>query len=457
MSRLEELQEIRKAQKEALEHGVLRETKARQARLGTLYQAIKKWEPQLLKAMQADLGKPPFESYIAELGMVYGEIREAIRCLPKWNRPVRGKTGTASFPSRGYRLPEPMGMALIFSPWNYPVQLTLAPLTAALAAGCPCVLKLSPYSVNTSRVLEAMLEEAFPREEVAVFQGGARENTLLLEQKWDTIWVVMEAASRHLTPVTLELGGKSPVIVDRAADLDLAARRIVWGKLLNSGQTCVAPDYVLVHHSQVEALTRRLLEAVKAFYGREPLQSRDYGRIINEKHFQRLRGLLERAEEEGCRLHRVSPTPWNPETRQIAPTVLTEVTWDSAVMEEELFGPILPVLPYDSLKEAVDRVNSRPRPLALYVFTNRRETARYLLREIPFGGGCVNDTVLHLTAPGLPFGGLGESGMGQYHGKAGFDAFTHYKSVLISSRRVDLPVRYAPYEKFEKLARFLMK
>ena len=196
---------------------------------------------------------------------------------------------------------------------------------------------------------------------------------------------------------------------------------------------------------------------MKAFYGKEPLQSRDYGRIINEKHFQRLRGLLERAEEEGCRLHRVSPTPWNPETRQIAPTVLTEVTWDSAVMEEELFGPILPVLPYDSLKEAVDRVNSRPRPLALYVFTNRRETARYLLREIPFGGGCVNDTVLHLTAPGLPFGGLGESGMGQYHGKAGFDVFTHYKSVLVSSRRVDLPVRYAPYGKFEKLARFLMK
>ena len=466
MSRLEELQEIRKAQKEALEHGLLRETKARQARLGTLYQAMKKWEPQLLEAMQADLGKPPFESYTAELGMVYGELREAIRCLPKWNRPVRGKTGTASFPSRGYRLPEPMGMALIFSPWNYPVQLTLAPLTAALAAGCPCVLKLSPYSVNTSQVLETMLEEAFPREEVAVFQGGARENTLLLEQKWDTIFftgspkvgrVVMKAASRHLTPVTLELGGKSPVIVDRAADLDLAARRIVWGKLLNSGQTCVAPDYVLVHHSQVESLTRRLLEAVKAFYGKEPLQSRDYGRIINEKHFQRLRGLLERAEEEGCRLHRVSPTPWNPETRQIAPAVLTEVTWDSAVMEEELFGPILPVLPYDSLREVVDRVNSRPRPLALYVFTNRRETARYLLREIPFGGGCVNDTVLHLTAPGLPFGGLGESGMGQYHGKAGFDVFTHYKSVLVSSRRVDLPVRYAPYGKFEKLARFLMK
>lgn len=466
MSRLDQLDEIMKEQKRTLRSGVLRETQARRERLKRLYSCIKHGEQELLDALKKDLGKSPSESYSTELGMVYHEIREAVEKLPSWNRHRRGHAGVASFPSKGYRVPEPVGEVLIMSPWNYPVQLSLAPLVAAMAAGCPCVLKPSRYSENVSLTLEKLLEEAFPLGEVAVFQGGARENQLLLEKQWDSIFftgspavgrVVMTAAAKHLTPVTLELGGKSPVIVDETADLDLAARRIMWGKLLNSGQTCVAPDYLLVKRSRAEALVERLLAAAKKLYGPQPLQSPDYGRIINQKHFDRLTGLLKASEEEGCQILRVSEETWDPESRGIAPAIVTGVNWESAVMQEELFGPILPVIPYDDLDDILETIIDRPTPLALYLFTRSRETARRVLREVPYGGGCVNDTVMHLTAPGLPFGGLGESGMGQYHGKAGFDVFTHYKSVLISSPRVDMPMRYPPYGKYDKWVRRLMK
>lgn len=466
MSRLEQLDEIMEEQKRTLRSGVLRETQARRERLKRLYCCIKHGEQELLDALKQDLGKSSSEGYSTELGMVYHEIREAVEKLPSWNRPRRGKAGIASFPSKGYRVPEPVGEVLIMSPWNYPVQLSLAPLVAAMAAGCPCVLKPSRYSEKVSLVLEKLLEEAFPLGEVAVFQGGSQENQLLLEKKWDTIFftgspavgrVVMTAAAKHLTPVALELGGKSPVIVDETADLDLAARRIMWGKLLNSGQTCVAPDYLLVERSRADALVERLLEAVKKLYGPQPLQSPDYGRIINQKHFDRLTALLETSEQEGCRVLRVSEETWDAESRGIAPAIVTGVNWESAVMQEELFGPILPVIPYDDLDDTLETIMDRPTPLALYLFTRSRETARRVLREVPFGGGCVNDTVMHLTAPGLPFGGLGESGMGQYHGKAGFDVFTHYKSVLVSSPRVDMPMRYAPYGKYDKWIRRLMK
>ena len=466
LSHLENLDSIREQQRSVVYSGRLRDIHVRRERLDVLYRTMKKWEPQLLEALKIDLGKSAFEGYSTELGMVYREIREAIRELPKWSRCRRAAGGIAAFPAKGVRIPEPVGQVLIFSPWNYPVQLSLAPLTAALAAGCTCVLKPSRYSEAVSRVLESMLAEAFPEEEVAVFQGGARENQVLLEKKWDHIFftgspavgrVVMEAASHHLTPVTLELGGKSPVIVDKTANLDLAARRIMWGKLLNSGQTCVAPDYLLVYRPRMEELIEKLMKAVDKLYGFEPLESPDYGRIINQKHYERLTGLLASAREEGCTLYTLAGKQEDPETRQISPVVAAGVNWDSALMGEELFGPILPVIPFDTLDEVIERIRERPTPLALYLFTSSRENARRVLREVPFGGGCVNDTIMHLTAPGLPFGGLGESGMGQYHGKAGFDVFTHYKSVLLASRRLDLPVRYAPYGKFEKLTRFLMK
>lgn len=466
MSDINQLQALMQEQKKVVREGRLFPVAARRERLSALLQGIKKWETPLLEALQADLGKSFFEGYTTEIGIVYQEIREAIRHLPSWSRVRRVRSGIASFPSKGYRIPEPMGMALIFSPWNYPVQLSLAPLTAALAAGCTCVLKPSRYSKEVSRVLEAMLEETFPPEEVAVFQGGSQENQMLLAEKWDTIFftgsptvgrVVMEAASRHLTPVTLELGGKSPVIVDETANLDLAARRIMWGKLLNSGQTCVAPDYILVHRSCREKLVEKLVAASKALYGQNPLENGDYGKIINQKHYDRLCGLLESSEKEGCQLHRVSREPFCDDSLKIAPVILTGVNWESAVMQEELFGPLLPVMEYESLPQVIEEIASRPSPLALYLFTSNRDHARRVLQSVPFGGGCVNDTVLHLTSSNLPFGGIGESGMGQYHGKAGFDVFTHYKSLLASSVRMDLPFRYAPYGKYEKIIRRLMK
>lgn len=466
MSSLENLDIIRQRQHDAVRSGRFLGIEGRRERLHRLLCAMKLWESELLEALYDDLHKSHSEGYATELGIVYSEIREAIRQLPRWTRDRRVSGGLASFPSKGMRLAEPMGMALIFSPWNYPVQLSLAPLVAALAAGCPCVLKPSRYSSAVSRVLEKMLEEAFSEEEVAVFQGGAKENQLLLEKKWDIIFftgspqvgrIVMEAASRHLTPVVLELGGKSPVIVDQTADLDLAARRIMWGKLLNSGQTCVAPDYVLVSRSRQQELENKLLLAAQKLYGKEPLDSPDYGAIINQKHFDRLSSLLKVSQEEGCTLRTVGSARFKEITRQIAPTLISGVSWENAVMQEELFGPLLPVIPYDSLDDVIEEIASRPTPLALYLFTNSRENARDVLLHVPFGGGCVNDTVMHLTSSRLPFGGLGESGMGQYHGKAGFDVFTHYKSVLFSSTRIDLPMRYAPYGKFDRIIRRLMR
>ena len=404
-------------------------------------------DKEIMAALKLDLNKAPFEAYATEIGVVLDDLRYVRRHLRTWSHPKRVCSSLKNFPSNCKKYPEPYGVALIMSPWNYPFMLTVAPIIAAISAGNCAVVKPSAYSPATSSMIAQMCREVFRSDHVTVVEGGRKENEALLDQKYDVILftgsttvgkTVMQAAAQHLTPVILELGGKSPCIVDETANLKLAAKRIVWGKFVNAGQTCVAPDYLLVHQTVKEKLLIEIKAAVKTMYGINPLESIDYPKIINQKHFNRLLKLL---EGEKCILGGDSDLS----TRQITPTLLDNVKWDAAVMCEEIFGPILPVLTYSSKEEAVSLVNARPKPLAAYLFTSNKSAARFFLRNIPFGGGCINDTVVHLSVPRLPFGGVGESGMGSYHGKAGFDAFTHYKSILHKSRFIDIPLRYPPY------------
>ncbi|HIZ19688.1 MAG TPA: aldehyde dehydrogenase [Firmicutes bacterium] len=431
----------------------------RRRQLCRLKAALSEREPELLLALKADLNKSAFEAYTTELGMVHEELTTAIRHVEKWAAPRKVPLSILHFPGSGWVQPEPYGVALIMSPWNYPVQLTLNPLIAAMAAGNCAVVKPSAYAPHTSQVLALLLRGLFPEEYVAVVEGGREENTALLEQKFDTIFftgsvavgkIVMQAAARYLTPVTLELGGKSPVIVDKSANLRLAARRILWGKTVNSGQTCVAPDYVLVDRTIQNDLLKAMRAELKRLWGVSPLSNPDYPCIINEKHFYRLLGLLKDQ-------HAYIGGGYDSGTRRIEPTVLDNANFDSPVMQEEIFGPILPVIPYDSLDQAIDAVVSRPKPLALYLFTNDRAVENRVLQEISFGGGCVNDTLMHLVSTNLPFGGVGESGMGQYHGKYGFDTFSHPKSIVKKSNRLDIPLRYPPFRGKYRLAKRMMK
>lgn len=421
---------------------------ARIQALDRLEQAILDHEEDLYRALQDDLGKSRMEAFLCEISLTLSELRYVRRHVKGWSRRRPVLPSLAQFPGRCSVLPEPYGVVLILSPWNYPVLLTLEPLIGALAAGNCAVVKPSAYSPHTSAVLAALIGGALPPEHAAVVEGGRQENQCLLEQSFDYIFFtgsvavgreVMTKAAAHLTPVTLELGGKSPCIVDETADLTVAARRIAFGKFLNCGQTCVAPDYVLVSQSVKEKFLSEISREIGRMYGPDPLQNSGYGKIINQKHFTRLVSLLDRGKVVaggGC----------DPERLRIAPTVLDGVTPEDPVMQEEIFGPILPVLTVDSLDQAIAFVRARPRPLALYLFTSDRTAERRVFRELSFGGGCVNDTILHLASSRLPFGGVGNSGMGACHGKAGFDAFTHEKSVL-KKGRLDIPVRYPPYGK----------
>ena len=431
----------------------------RREQLGRLKAALTDREPELLLALKADLNKSSFEAFTTELGMVHEELNTAIRNVEKWAAPRRVPLPMLHFPASGWIQPEPYGVALIMSPWNYPVQLTLNPLVAAIAAGNCAVVKPSAYAPHTAQILALLLRGLFPEQYVAVVEGGREENAALLEQEFDTIFftgsvevgkVVMEAAAHHLTPVTLELGGKSPVIVDKSANLRLAARRILWGKTLNSGQTCVAPDYVLADRAIRDDLLKAMRSELKRMWGVSPLSNPDYPCIINDKHFYRLLGLLKDQ-------HAYIGGGYDSGTRRIEPTVLDSADFDSPVMQEEIFGPILPVLPYDTLDKAIAAAAGRPKPLALYLFTNDHTVERRVLRELSFGGGCVNDTVMHLVSSKLPFGGVGASGMGRYHGKFGFDTFSHEKSVVKKSTRLDIPLRYPPYRGKFGLAKWFMK
>ena len=439
------MNDIIAAQRRYFNSGATRSTDFRRRMLARLEEAVRRHEAELLAALKADLNKTAFEGYETELALVLSELREARRELDRWARPRRVPTPLSQFPSRGFVYPEPYGTTLIMSPWNYPLQLTLCPLAAAMAAGCTAVVKPSAYAPAASAALARLLGETCARHYLAVVEGGREENAALLDQKFDYIFftgspqvgrTVMTAAARHLTPVTLELGGKSPVIVAPDADLDLTAKRLVWGKFLNAGQTCVAPDHVWVRPEQRDALVERMGRYIGRFYGPAPLEGEDLPRIVNRKHYDRLCALLGSGRT-------ALGGQTDPDRLRIAPTVLVDVSEDEPVMGEEIFGPILPVLTYDDLDGLLSHLQERPSPLALYLFTRSRETERRVLGALRFGGGCVNDAVVHLAVSGLPFGGVGESGMGAYHGKAGFDTFTHRKSVLRRGR-LDFPLRYPP-------------
>ncbi len=426
--------------------GATRPLEFRRAQLEKLLAAIQQREQVFCEALRDDLGKSFTAAYVSEIGFVQTEIRHALRHLRRWSSPQRQRTPWFVAPAHGHVQPEPFGVALIVSPWNYPMQLALAPLVSAIAAGNCAVLKPSELAPRTTEALAALVRETFSDDFVSVAMGGPEVSEGLLRERFDKIFftgstrvgrLVMTAAARHLTPVTLELGGKCPVIVCADAPVELAARRIAWGKFLNAGQTCVAPDFVLVQRGRRDEFVAGLKSAVIRFYGSEPQRSPDYERIVNTQHFQRLVDYLGDGKIALGGKHDASD-------RFIEPTILTDVSPESPVMQEEVFGPILPVIEFDALEDALAFLRARAIPLAAYVFTREREIEDQILAGMRSGGVCVNDVIFQMVGMGLPFGGLGESGMGSYRGQAGFDAFTHNRSVLRRSWRVDLPFRYPP-------------
>ncbi|MDF2845460.1 MAG: NAD-dependent aldehyde dehydrogenase [Herbinix sp.] len=455
---MQQIESILKKQRNFFNKGNTKEIAFRIKHLKRLEEVIRSNEKEILEALKKDLNKAPLEAYATEIGIVLEELRFTIKHLRGWATPKRVRTSLVNFISTSRIYPEPYGIALIISPWNYPFQLALAPLIGAIAAGNCAVVKPSNESVNTSLVIEKLLKQAFDQDYVAVIQGGREANQSLLSQKFDYIFftgsvavgkVVMSAAANNLTPVTLELGGKSPCIVDETADLDIAARRIIWGKYVNAGQTCVAPDYLLVHQSVKAALLEKMKQYIHRFYENND-NYKEFPRVISEKHFKRLEGLI--AGEKiiiGGKLNLAS--------KLITPTILDQITWESRIMQEEIFGPVLPVLEFKSLQEVVNKLNTLPKPLAFYYFTKSKNRQKAMLKNVSFGGGCINDTIMHLVSMYSPFGGVGDSGMGGYHGKASFDTFSHHKSVLKKSIHFDMPLRYPPYKNHLKYVKMFLK
>lgn len=420
----------------------------RKEALRRLQASVQRHEDDIAQALQSDLGKSPEESYLSETGLVLSEIRYLLAHVDAWSRPHARPTNLANAFGSSRVLSVPYGVTLIMSPWNYPFLLTLEPLAGALAAGNCCVVKPSAYSPASSALIRQICSECFPPAAVKVVEGGRAENEALLDQRFDYIFftgsvavgrTVMEKAAKNLTPVSLELGGKSPCIVDGSANLEVAARRIAFGKWLNVGQTCVAPDYLLVSRSIKDIFLEELERQIRRMYGNDPLSNPRYGKMVNRKHFDRVLGLV-----DGDKV--VIGGRSDAQALKIEPTVMDGVGADDAVMQEEVFGPVLPVLVYDSLDEAEEFVTSRATPLALYIFTSSKQTADRFMRYVPFGGGCVNDTVMHLATSEMGFGGMGESGIGSYHGRKSFETFSHEKSILRKYAHPDLPMRYQPYK-----------
>ncbi len=447
------------SQRELFATGATLPYKFRRDMLKRLYDTVTAHESDISEALAADLGKSHTESFMCEVGMALSEISYMRRHLKRLMKPSRVKTPLAQFPSKSYTLPSPYGCVLIMSPWNYPLLLTLSPLANAIAAGNCAIVKPSAYAPATSSLLAELISETFPANYIAAVTGGREENSALLNEKFDMIFFtgstavgreVLRHTAETLTPVVLELGGKSPCIVDESAKIKLAARRIVFGKFLNCGQTCVAPDYVLCDRRIAGELTDSIVAEIKKQYP-SALSDPEYGKIINKKHFNRLLGLIDQDKL-------VYGGESDPDALKIAPTVLAGVSFEDKVMGEEIFGPILPVIAYDSLEEAVRLIKERPKPLALYIFSENKRRTDELTRHISFGGGCINDTIIHLATSEMGFGGVGESGMGSYHGADGFLAFSHKKSIVRKSTKIDLAMRYRPHGGLaKKLIRFFLK
>ncbi len=454
------IEKIVKIQREYYQTGKTKSWKSRIRALNRLEKVILKRQEEIEEALKEDLNKSTFESYMTEIGMTLAELRYVKRHLKQWMQDERVRTPLAQFPARSYVKTEPYGVVLIMSPWNYPFLLCMQPLIGALAAGNCCILKPSNYSKAVSAVICKIMKEIFPRKYVAVIEGGRAENETLLEQKFDYIFftggttvgkLVMKKAAENLTPVTLELGGKSPCIIEKSANLKLAAKRVVFGKFLNAGQTCVAPDYVLVQKEVKEKFLEYVLFWIKKMYGKNLERRETYAKIINEKHFRRICGLI---EGEEILIGGIG----DEKTLQIAPTVLNNIKADAPVMQEEIFGPILPVLEFEKLDDAEQFIKARPNALALYLFTKDRRVEKRITENISYGGGCINDTIIHLATSHMGFGGVGNSGMGSYHGKESFGTFSHRKGILKKCNWLDNPVRYAPYtKKAEKVVRWFLR
>ncbi|MDF1509093.1 aldehyde dehydrogenase [Robertmurraya sp. DFI.2.37] len=427
--------------------------------LQKLNQVIREGEKRLIQSLKEDLNKSEFDAYSTEIGIVLEEIRYTLKNIRSWAKPKKVKTPLTHIGAKSYIYPEPYGVAFIIAPWNYPFQLAVAPLIGAIAAGNCAVIKPSELTPRTSLVLAELINSHFPEEYIAVVEGGKETSEALLKENFDYIFftgsvqvgkIIMESAAQHLTPVTLELGGKSPCIVHVDANLKLAAKRIAWGKFMNAGQTCIAPDYVYVDKKVKDEFLAYLKGAVNELYGQEPLKNVNYTKIVSERHFKRLCSFL----SEGKIFYGGKSSE---EKLMIAPTVLTDITWDHSVMEDEIFGPILPVLEYRQLSEAVEEIRNRPKPLAFYLFTESSDVQDRLLKQVSFGGGCINDTVYHIANPYLPFGGVGDSGIGAYHGKGSFNTFSHEKSILKQTTLFDIPLLYPNFKNGLKYIKMVFK
>lgn len=455
----ERIQELNRLQRDYFASGVTRDLAFRRQMLRKLLTAIQRWEQPLYEALRTDLHKSEQEAFLTEVSLVTGEIRSHLRHLSRWARTECHASPMQMLPSRSRIVKEPLGSALIVAPWNYPVQLLLNPLVGAISSGCTALLKPSPYVPNVSRVLGEMIGLTFDERYIAVAQGDRHVNAALLEQRWDIIFftgspdlgrIVMQAAARNLTPVVLELGGKSPCIITADADLRLAAKRLAWGKALNAGQTCIAPDYVLIDKQIRDAFVEEYFHQVHELLGEDPQQTEHFVRLVSDKAFARVSSYLSGPDVSGT----VRGGRTDAATRYIEPSVVLDPAPDSPVMTTEIFGPVLPVCTYDSLDEAVAFVNGREKPLALYFF-GKPADGRNVVRRTSSGGACINDTIMHIANDKIPFGGVGNSGMGSYHGKRSFDAFTHERALVVTPHHFDLPFRYMPY-KLYKLFRHLI-
>ena len=457
----EEIKNLLEKQRKYYKSGATIPVDFRIKQLKKLYATVKKYQTEVNDALTADLGKSHFEGFMCESGLVLSEISYMIRHTKKFAKRKTVYTPVTNFASHSFKQPVPYGNTLIMSPWNYPFLLTVDPLADAIAAGNTAIVKPSAYSPATSKIIEKIISECFAPEYVATVTGGRAENAALLEQKFDFVFFtgsqavgkeVLRHTAEHLTPAVLELGGKSPCIVDESANIKLAAKRIVFGKYLNCGQTCVAPDYILCESSIKDKFIYEVIKQIKKQYGDYPLENENYGKIINEKHFERLCGLIDKNKI-------VVGGETNSKTNQIAPTVMDNVTESDAVMGEEIFGPIMPILAFDSFDRLIEELKDKDKPLALYLFSSNRKHINRVTTELSYGGGCINDVVVHLATSEMGFGGVGESGMGSYHGKDGFDAFSHYKSVMDKKTWIDLPMRYQPYKNkiYEKLLHMFLK